>query len=99
MPSLVPDHDTYPKTRVGLPSAPDRREDGSCPTARKDTFAELREMGVRGVVIFYQDYRCSQSQAISVEQWADDVWLYEQAATTELVYRFNWGGPGVVAKY
>jgi len=25
--------------------------------------------------------------------------IYEQAATTELVYRFNWGGPGVVAKY
>ena len=24
--------------------------------------------------------------------------VYEQAATTELVYRFNWGGP-VVAKY
>jgi hypothetical protein len=23
---------------------------------------------------------------------------YEQTATTELVYRFNWGGP-VVAKY
>jgi outer membrane immunogenic protein len=25
--------------------------------------------------------------------------IVEQAATTELVYRFNWGGPGVVAKY
>jgi outer membrane immunogenic protein len=25
--------------------------------------------------------------------------IYEQTATTELVYRFNWGGPGVVAKY
>jgi hypothetical protein len=24
--------------------------------------------------------------------------VYEQTATTELVYRFNWGGP-VVAKY
>jgi hypothetical protein len=24
--------------------------------------------------------------------------VYEQKATTELVYRFNWGGP-VVAKY
>jgi len=25
--------------------------------------------------------------------------IYEQAATTELVYRFNWSGAGVVAKY
>jgi hypothetical protein len=25
--------------------------------------------------------------------------IYEQAASTELVYRFDWGGPGVVAKY
>jgi len=24
--------------------------------------------------------------------------IYEQKATTELVYRFNWGGP-IVAKY
>jgi hypothetical protein len=41
----------------------------------KITFGEMRDMGVRGVLVYCADYRCSQSQAISVKQWADDVWL------------------------
>jgi hypothetical protein len=39
------------------------------------TFAELREMGVRGVLIYCADYRCSHSIAVSGDAWPDDVRL------------------------
>ena len=42
---------------------------------QKITFAEMREMGVRGVLVYCSDYHCSHSIAISAEQWADDVRL------------------------
>jgi hypothetical protein len=42
---------------------------------QKITFAEMREMGVRGLLIYCADYRCSHSIAISGDQWADDVRL------------------------
>ena len=32
-------------------------------------------MGVRGVLIYCADYRCSHSVAINAEQWDDDVRL------------------------
>jgi hypothetical protein len=35
----------------------------------KITFGEMRDMGVRGVVVDCQDYKCSHSQAISADQW------------------------------
>jgi hypothetical protein len=38
-------------------------------------FAEMRDMGVRGVPIYCQDFRCSHSTAISRDGWADDVRL------------------------
>ena len=41
----------------------------------KITFREMRDMGVRGVVVYYADYKCSHSQAISADGWADDVRL------------------------
>jgi hypothetical protein len=41
----------------------------------KITFGELRAMGVRGVLVYCSDYKCAHSQAISAEQWADDVRL------------------------
>ena len=41
----------------------------------KITFAELRELGVRGVLIYCADYRCSHSIAISGDAWPDDVRL------------------------
>ena len=31
----------------------------------KITFAEMRDMGVRGLLIYCADYRCSHSSAIS----------------------------------
>ena len=41
----------------------------------KITFAEMREMGVRGLLVYCSDYKCSHSTAISGERWADDVRL------------------------
>ena len=42
---------------------------------RKITFAEMRESGVRGLLIYCVDYRCSHSIAISGDAWPDDVRL------------------------
>ena len=39
------------------------------------TFAEMRKMGVRGLLIYCDDYRCSHSIAISGDVWPDDVRL------------------------
>ena len=41
----------------------------------KITFAELHDSGVRGVLIYCSDYRCSHSIAISGDRWPDDVRL------------------------
>jgi hypothetical protein len=42
---------------------------------RKITFAEMRESGVRGIIIYCADYRCSHSIAISADPWPDDLRL------------------------
>jgi hypothetical protein len=39
------------------------------------TFAEMRAMGVRGILVHCADYQCSHSIAISGDAWPDDVWL------------------------
>jgi hypothetical protein len=41
----------------------------------KITFAEMRDMGVRGFLVYCADYRCSHSIAISGDPWPDDVRL------------------------
>jgi hypothetical protein len=41
----------------------------------KITFAEMRAMGVRDVLVYCCDYQCSHSVQISADQWADDVRL------------------------
>ena len=43
--------------------------------SQKITFAEMREMGVRGLLIYCADYRCSHSIAISGDAWPDDARL------------------------
>jgi hypothetical protein len=53
---------------------------GSCLYARTDrpqkiTFAEMRASGVRGLLIYCSDYKCSHSIAISGDRWPDDVRL------------------------
>jgi hypothetical protein len=53
----------------------DRRDHGVCPPqpARKTTFGEMRSSGVRGLLIYCADFRCSHSTAISADRWPDDV--------------------------
>ena len=41
----------------------------------KITFAELRDMGVRGLLVYCSDYRCSHSIAINADRWPDDLRL------------------------
>jgi hypothetical protein len=41
----------------------------------KITFGEMRQMGVRGLLVYCSDYHCSHWTAISGDQWADDVRL------------------------
>ena len=41
----------------------------------KITFGEMREMGVRGLLVYCADYRCSHSIAISGDPWPDDIRL------------------------
>ena len=43
--------------------------------SHKITFAEMRNMGVRGLLVYCADYRCSHSIAISGDQWANEVRL------------------------
>jgi hypothetical protein len=40
---------------------------------QKITCGQMRESGVRGVLVYCADYRCSHSLAISNDAWPDDV--------------------------
>jgi hypothetical protein len=42
---------------------------------QKITFAEMRESGIRGLLVYCADYRCSHSIAISGDAWPDDIRL------------------------
>jgi hypothetical protein len=42
---------------------------------QKITFGEMRRMGVRGLLIYCSDYKCSHSTAISGYLWPDEVGL------------------------
>jgi hypothetical protein len=41
----------------------------------KITFAEMRDMGVRGLLIYCSDYHCSHSIALSADRWPDEAKL------------------------
>lgn len=41
----------------------------------KITFAEMRDSGVRGILVYCSDHKCSHSIAINADQWADDIRL------------------------
>jgi hypothetical protein len=45
------------------------------PSRQKITFGEMRASGVRGLLIYCSDYRCSHWTAISGDRWSDDVRL------------------------
>jgi hypothetical protein len=42
---------------------------------QKITLGETRSSGVRGLLVYCADYRCSHSIAISADRWPDDVRL------------------------
>ena len=42
---------------------------------QKITFAEMRAAGVRGLLIYCSNYKCSHSIAINGDRWPDDVRL------------------------
>jgi hypothetical protein len=42
---------------------------------QKITFAELRSQGVRGLLIFCQDYRCSHNVTMNGDRWPDGIRL------------------------
>ena len=42
---------------------------------QKITFGEMREMGVRGILVNCADYRCAHSVAINADRWADELRL------------------------
>jgi hypothetical protein len=42
---------------------------------QKITFGEMREMGVRGVLVYCADYHCSHSVALSADRWSDELRL------------------------
>jgi hypothetical protein len=42
---------------------------------QKITFGEMRDMGVRGILVYCADYRCSRSVAMSADEWPDDLRL------------------------
>jgi hypothetical protein len=42
---------------------------------QKIALGEMRASGVRGLLIYCADYRCSHSIAISADRWPDDVRL------------------------
>jgi hypothetical protein len=47
--------------------------DGMPDRPTKITIAEMRDMGVRGILVYCADCRCSHSIAISGDGWPDDV--------------------------
>ena len=48
---------------------------GAIPSAKKFTFGEMRAAGVRGVLIYCRDYRCSQWTRLDADRWSDGVRL------------------------
>jgi hypothetical protein len=85
----------------------DRRNHGGMPTRpQKITFGEMRDTGVRGVLIYCQDYRCSHSIAISADQWPDHVRLSDLEARfvcqacgkkgADVRPDFNWNARGPI---
>ena len=42
---------------------------------QKITFGEMRASGIRGILVYCADYRCSHSVEIDADAWSDDVRL------------------------
>jgi hypothetical protein len=48
---------------------------GRADRPHKITFAAMRDSGVRGILVYCQDFHCSHSLAISADRWPDEVRL------------------------
>jgi hypothetical protein len=48
--------------------------DGRCPPP-KITFADMHDMGVRGVLVYCPDHHCSHLVTMSGDQWPDEMRL------------------------
>jgi hypothetical protein len=44
---------------------------------KKITFAEMRAAGIRGLLIYCSDYKCSHWTTISGDRWPDGVRLFD----------------------
>jgi hypothetical protein len=74
-----------------------------CP--QKITFAEMRDQGVRGLLIYCSDYKCSHLVTMSGDCWSDDVRLSDIEPRfvcsacgkrgTDVRPDFNWNGKPV----
>ena len=71
---------------------------------QKITLGEMREMGVRGLLIDCLDYKCSRWAAITGDRWADDARLSDLEPLfvcqtcgrrgADVRPNFHWGGRG-----
>jgi hypothetical protein len=72
----------------------------------KITFAEMRDSGVRGILVYCADYRCSNSMALMADHWPDDVRLSDIEASfvssvcgkrgADVRPNFNWNIEGPI---
>ena len=44
---------------------------------QKIAFAEMRDMGVRGLLIYCSDYKCSHLITMSGDRWSDEMRLFD----------------------
>ena len=52
---------------------------------QKITFGDMRDSGVRGLLIYCADYRCSHLIAVGADEWPDDLRLQERRNRLEAV--------------
>ena len=46
----------------------------------KITFADMRAAGVRGILVYCCDYRCSHSIALMADRWPDELEAFRYRA-------------------
>jgi hypothetical protein len=56
----------------------------------KITFAKMRNSGVRGILVYSSDYKCSHSVAITADAWPDDVRLSDNEPRSDVRPDLNW---------
>jgi hypothetical protein len=75
---------------------------------QKITFGEMRESGVRGVLIYCSDYRCSHYVTASADPWPDDIRLSDLEPKfvcsacgkrgADIRPNFHWDRPGLLTR-